>query len=150
MTQTRATWIFQANPTIYDIHTSLRVEAEEYWNCNQHYKKIRAGDRVLIWIAGKRSGVYALGTVMSDPVVRPDSAKGQAYWTDPENGRSARPRVRVKYDRVFLSRPLYRDFLQCDPELWDLTILARPQGTNFAVDEREWQAIEGWLVDAIG
>lgn len=145
MTQPRATWIFQANPAKYDIHTSLRVEAEEYWNCNQHHKKIRTGDRVLIWISGKRSGVYALGTVVSDPVVRPDSAKGQGYWADPENGRRVRPRVRVRYERVFLDKPLYRDFLQCDPDLWNLSIFARPVGTNFPVREAEWRSLEGWL-----
>lgn len=141
----RATWIFQANPGVYDIHTSLAVEAEEFWNCNQHYRKIKAGDRVLIWISGKKSGVYALGAVTTDPVMRPDSSRGQRYWTDPGNGRRERPRVKVKYERVFLDRPLYRDFLQCDPELWNLSILAQPIGTNFPVKEDEWQTLEGWL-----
>lgn len=106
----RATWIFQANPNIYDIHTSLAVEAEEFWNCIQHHAKIKAGDRVLIWISGKKSGVYALGTVLTNPVMRPDSAEGQLYWTDSQDGVKVRPRVRVKYERVFLDRPLYRDF----------------------------------------
>lgn len=148
MTIGRDTWIFQANPTMYDIHTSLAVEAEEYWNCNQHYAKIKVGDRVLIWISGKKAGVYALGTVTTDPIIRPDSPIGQRYWTDPQNGRRERRRVKVKYEKVFLSKPLYRDFLQCDPELWNLAIFAQPIGTNFPVDEDEWQAIKSWLEDA--
>lgn len=145
MTDKRSTWIFQANPSMYDIHTSLAVEAEEYWNCNQHYAKIKAGDRVLVWISGKKAGVYAVGTVTTDPVMRSDSARGQSYWADRKNGLRERPRVKVRYERVFLEKPLYRDFLQCDPDLWNLSIFAQSLGTNFPVDENEWQTIEGWL-----
>lgn len=146
----RATWIFQANPNIYNIYTSLAVEAEEFWNCNQHHAKIKAGDRALIWISGKKSGVYALGIVLTDPVMRPDSAKGQRYWADPQDGIKERPRVKVKYEQVFLDKPLYCDFLQCDPDLWNLSILAYSQGTNFPVKEEEWQTLEGWLDEATG
>lgn len=46
----RATWIFQANPALYDIHRSLKLEAREWWGCLQHTGRIRAGDRVLIWM----------------------------------------------------------------------------------------------------
>jgi hypothetical protein len=145
MNDKAATWIFQANPNLYNIHTSLAVEAEEFWNCNQHHSKIKAGDRVLIWISGKKAGVYALGKVMTNPVMRPDSARGQQYWTDPETGRRERPRVKVKYEKIFLDKPLYREFLQCDPDLWNLSIFAQSMGTNFPVSEEEWRALESWL-----
>lgn len=147
MTSSRATWIFQANPNLYDIHTSLNVEAEEFWNCKQHHAKIKMGDRVLIWISGKKSGVYALGTVTTDPVVRPDSVRGRSYWTDPNDGLKVHLRVKVKYEKVIVEKPLYRDFLQCDPDLWNLSIFAQPRGTNFPVREHEWQALEDWLED---
>lgn len=105
------TWIFQANPGKYDIHTSLRREAEELWNCNQHFRRIKAGDRVLIWISGEDAGVYAVGTILTDPDLKPDTPRGQGYWTDPRNGRQERPRVRVRYDEILLDRPLLKDYL---------------------------------------
>jgi N4-bis(aminopropyl)spermidine synthase len=143
--ENRNTWIFQANPAKYDIHNSLKKESLELWGCLQHKDKIKRGDRVLVWVSGKSAGVYAVGTIMSEPSFRPDSPEGLMYWSDPLEGLSSRPRVWVKYERVLLERPLLRDYLRCDPELWGMTILAQPRGTNFAVNESQWQALEVWL-----
>ncbi|WP_051304274.1 EVE domain-containing protein [Calidithermus chliarophilus] len=141
----RATWIFQANPALYDIHRSLKLEAREWWGCLQHTGRIRAGDRVLIWISGPRAGIYAVGELETGPSLRPDSPVGLRYWTDPVDGMSRRPRALVRYDRVLLDDPLLREYLRCDPDLWGLSVLRQPRGTNFPVTEREWRAVEGWL-----
>lgn len=140
-----ATWIFQANPNRYRIEESLRVEAEEFWNLNQQWKKVKKGDRVLIWISGKQAGIYALGTVMTDPEKKSDSAKGIGYWNDPRDGRKVKPRVIVRYDELFLDNPLLKLFLQYDPALWNLSVIRSPLGTNFHVTEEEWLAIQDWL-----
>jgi predicted RNA-binding protein with PUA-like domain len=130
---------------LYQIEQSLQVEQEERWNLRQHYRHIQVGDQVLIWISGKRAGIYAVGKVLTDPVIEPDSLKGIDYWIDKRQGQRAISRVIVKYDRVLLDRPLLRDFLLCDPDLWALSILRNPRGTNFAVTESEWQALKTWL-----
>jgi hypothetical protein len=139
------TWIFQANPVLYRISESLRVEQEEKWNLRQHQRLVQVGDRVLIWIAGKRAGIYAVGMVKTPPVVESDSPKGVGYWNDKRQGYRPIARVWIRYDQVFLTRPLLRDFLRCDPDLWNLKILRNPRGTNFAVSEDEWLAIKTWL-----
>ena len=138
-------WLFQANPRRYRIIESLRTESEEWWNLNQHADDVRVGDRVLIWISGSEAGVYAVGTVVTPPIVTPDSTTGQAYWLAPEQGKQAKPRVRVRYDRVLLDRPLLKAYLEADPNLWSLRILQFPRGTNFPVDFEEWGAIQEWL-----
>lgn len=143
--QTQHTWIFQANPLLYQIEQSLRVEQEDKWNLRQHHRRIQVGDRVLIWISGKHAGIYAVGKVLTSPTVEPDSAKGIGYWIDKRQGYRAISRVNVRYERVMLDRPLLRDFLLCDPSLWTLSILRNPRGTNFAVTETEWQALKTWL-----
>ncbi len=143
--RTRSTWIFQANPTMYRIEDSLGVEREEKWNLRQHQRAVQIDDRVLIWMAGKRAGIYAIGTVKTSPVVESDSPKGIGYWNDKRQGYRPIARVQVQYKRVFLDRPLLRDFLLCDPDLWNLKILRNPRGTNFAVTEPEWIAIKTWL-----
>lgn len=142
---TRRTWIFQGSPDKYHLSTSLQIEREEFWNLNQHAKDVRAGDRVLIWISGSEAGIYALGTVLTDPVVRPDSSTGVGYWCNPREGLKAKARVRVRYDRLLFDCPLRKVYLQADPTLWDLSILRMPRATNFAVTEEEWQAIHAWL-----
>lgn len=67
------------------------------------------------------------------------------YWTDPRQGKQERSRVHVRYDQTFVKQPLLKTFLQCDPELWELSIFANPRGTNFKVDEGEWAAIRAWI-----
>lgn len=139
------TWIFQANPQKYRISDSLVAEREEFWNLNQHAKTVKVGDRVLIWICGDEAGIYALGTVVAPPTLTPDSPRGQSYWNLQSEGKRPKPRVRVRYDSIFLDKPLRKTYLECDPLLSNLRILRFPRGTNFPVTEEEWDAIRGWL-----
>jgi len=141
----RQTWLFQANPLLYRIEQSLQVEQEERWNLRQHQRRVQADDRVLIWVSGKRAGIYAVGTVKTPPVIEADSPKGIGYWNDKRQGYRPIARVQVRYDRVLIERPLLRDFLLCDPALWNMSIFRNPRGTNFTVTEPEWQAIKMWL-----
>lgn len=141
------TWIFQANPTKYRILESLRTETKELWNLNQHIREIMPGDRVLIWISGEKAGIYALGTIATAPILTADSPTGQAYWNDKAAGRQIKARVWVRYDRVLLDRPLLKDFIVCDPDLWNLMIVRQPRATNFPVTDAEWRALQEWLED---
>jgi hypothetical protein len=138
-------WLFQANPARYRIHSSLTRESEEWWNLNQHAAEIRVGDRVAIWVSGAEAGIYALGSVMEGPIVMPDSVRGQGYWEDATDGLKAKPRVRVRYDRVLFDRPLLKVFLEADPDLWNLRVIHAPRGTNFSMRGEEWRALQGWL-----
>ena len=141
------TWIFQANPKKYRILESLRAEAEESWNVRQHGQEVAPGDRVLIWLSGEQAGIYALGTVTTAPILTADSPTGQAYWNDKAEGKRVRPRVWVRYDRVLVDRPLLKEFIACDSDLWNLAILRQPRGTNFPVTDAEWRALRVWLKD---
>lgn len=142
-------WLFQANPARYRIHDSLKREAEEWWNLNQHANDVRIGDLVAIWISGENAGVYALGKVIEGPIVAPDSISGQGYWENRNDGLKEKPRVRVRYDRILIDRPLLKVFLEADPNLWDLKIIRSPRGTNFSLKEREWGALAEWLDDRV-
>lgn len=138
-------WIFQANPIRYRIHESLVHEREEWWNLNQHGTEVRVGDRVAIWISGSESGIYAMGTVVEGPIQRPDSISGQNYWQDAREGRKVKSRVRVRYEKVLLERPLLKVLLEADPELWDLGVIRAPRGTNFPMRKEEWWALQNWI-----
>lgn len=138
-------WIFQANPIRYRIHDSLKREAEEWWNLNQHAADVHVDDRVAIWVSGSEAGIYALGTVVEGPIVTPDSVRGQSYWQRATDGLKAKARVRVRYEQVLSDRPLLKVFLEADPNLWDLRVILAPRGTNFPMQASEWQALLHWL-----
>jgi hypothetical protein len=138
-------WLFQASPARYRIHDSLRREGEEWWNLNQHAGDVKVGDLVAIWVAGDEAGIYALGSVIDGPITMPDSVRGQGYWENPKDGIVQKPRVRVRYDRVLVDRPLRKVFLEADPSLWELRVIRAPRGTNFALREEEWRALLAWL-----
>jgi 5-methylcytosine-specific restriction enzyme B len=141
-------WIFQANPKRYRILDSLRTETEELWNIRQHVEEIAPGDRVLIWLCGDDAGIYALGTVTTAAVIRPDTPEGQAYWNDKPAGKRPIARAKVRYDRKLLERPVLKAFLVNDPDLWNLSVMRQPRGTNFPVRENEWGSLQDWFVDA--
>lgn len=143
----RQTWIFQANPDRYRIDDSLRIEYQEHWNLNQHAAKVEVGDRVLIWISGREAGIYAVGKVVTPPVVMPDSPQGQGYWIDSAEGLKPKPRVLVRYSHLLLSNPLLKSYLETDPVLQDMRIITFPRGTNFPVSDEQWKALEPWLRD---
>ncbi len=144
----RRAWLFQANPNRYRIHESLEAEREEFWNLNQHVGDVHVGDRVLIWVCGKDAGIYAIGTVVAEPEVRPDSTTGLGYWLQPAEGRQPKARVRVRYDRVLLDHPLRKAYLECDPVLAGLRVLHAPRGTNFPVSDDEWCTLAEWFAGA--
>ena len=86
---------------------------------------------------------------MSPALDATDTPIGQAYWNDKKSATKVIPRVWVRYDRTFLDRPLLRDFIQCDPALWNLSILQQPRGTNFPVREAEWLALRDWFDNGV-
>lgn len=138
-------WLFQANPTRYRIHEALEQKAEDYWNLNQHASQISVGDRVLIWICGDEAGIYAVGTVVTAPVVMPDAPGGTPYWRPPSSGSQPRPRVLVRFDQKLLDQPLRKAFLLTDPVLSGLRVLHQPRATNFPVTVEQWTALQPWL-----
>lgn len=139
------TWIFQGNPSMYRLKTSLSIEQEEYWNLRQHATKVQLGDRVLIWISGAGAGIYAVGHIVSTITIRPDSAQGLTYWKVPTEGARPQPRALVRYERLLVDRPLLKEFLLTDPILSCLSILRNPRGTNFPVTPEQWIALQPWL-----
>lgn len=82
---------------------------------------------------------------MTEPEVRPDSEAGMSYWLTKRDGRQPIARVEIEYDKILLDKPLLKEFIQCDPALWNLKILVSPRGTNFAVSLEEAEAIRTWL-----
>jgi EVE domain len=63
----RRFWLFQANPKYSQILEAIQKLDGIYWLVTRYDKEITPGDRVLIWIAGKQAGVYAIAQVSEAP-----------------------------------------------------------------------------------
>jgi hypothetical protein len=62
-----AQWIFQANPTRFDIVGALEALDTIAWRVPQHTGSVAAGDIVVIWRSGPEAGIVGLGRVVADP-----------------------------------------------------------------------------------
>jgi hypothetical protein len=137
-------WIFQANPGSFD--TDDLVEgAEGDWPLRQHAERVRSGDTVLIWVCGKRPGIYALGTAVSDPVPLENTLEQQVRWSGHRSGKVPPAQVRVRYDRVFSGAPISRERLLAHEVLKNLRIVQQPRATNFEVGRDHWLALRELL-----
>jgi hypothetical protein len=53
-------WLFQGNPKVFDFKTALKENILNDWTVSAHKKKIKVGDKVVLWISGDQSGVMLL------------------------------------------------------------------------------------------
>lgn len=60
-------WLFQANPKYSQILEAIQTRDGIYWLVTRYNKEIAPSDRVLIWIAGKQAGIYAIAEVSEVP-----------------------------------------------------------------------------------
>ena len=124
-------WLFQANPSIFDIDRAISEEPQLTWVVRQYRKAVRKGDRVYLWRAGPEAGVIATATVLTDPEEMPGIA-GSPYLLEAESLTKPEPRVNLRIDRA-LATPIGRTDLLEHPVLKDLGVIAFANATNFEV-----------------
>jgi len=135
------TWIFQANPKLYDIERALAKLREQTWLVRQHQGDIHEGDVVYLWVAGKGSGIVARAVVKSNPQESVADPAEEEFTIDPEKFGGMQPRVRLTIERV-LPKLLARDELSNHPVLKTLSIIGFPQATNFSVTPEQARALD--------
>lgn len=88
------------------------------------------GDRVLLWEAGPKGGLLAIGELTEEPLPQTTDEQGRPVWM-----------VRFQYTR-FLEEPIQRSTFKDTKILQDMVHIRVPQGSNFKVTEEEWQALQ--------
>ncbi|MGH3025656.1 MAG: AAA family ATPase, partial [Gaiellaceae bacterium] len=139
-------WVFQANPSIYNIDLALSEVSETTWAVRQHKDEIREGDRVYIWRSGSDAGIVATGTVLTNPAVSSD-AEDDPYTLKPEALPTGELNVRLRIDSQ-VAPVLRRSTLREHPVLKDLEVIRFTQATNFRVT-REQDAVLRPLVTGL-
>lgn len=137
-------WLFQANPTLFDLNSAIEQLKEMTWLANQHADEIQAGDRVFLWQSGKEAGVLALASVLSSPEALEQQEQEKKFNLSESKFAGVQARVRIRIDRVLPSR-LERTALMGHPILGTLQVLTAPQGTNFPVTKEQARALEALI-----
>jgi hypothetical protein len=131
-----AAWIFQANPTLYDIDRALHELPAIEWTVRQHRNAVHQGDRAYIWRSGPFGGVVASGSVLSDPAeTAPDRAEAP-YYLDREAFAKVEPRVKIGIEER-VDPPILRAALAADPVLRNVRILRFANATVFPLDSAQ-------------
>ena len=138
-------WIFQANPKFYRILEALQTLDHMQFLTNRYKDRIQIGDIVLLWMSGKYAGIYAQARVIEAVEQRMSTAEEAAYWADPKNGETQKPRVVLTIEKRFLGNPLLKSTIAKKEGLGSLMILRQPNGTNFRVDADQWKLIRPLL-----
>jgi hypothetical protein len=138
-------WIFQANPKFYRILEALQNLDRIQFSTNRYKDRIRVGDLVLVWIAGKYAGIYAQARVAEGVAERETKGEDAAFWVDPSSASAIKPRVVLAIERRFLANPVLKTRISATDGLANLMILRQPTGSNFRVEADEWECLRALL-----
>ena len=133
-------WLFQSNPLLYDLRGALRSLTEQAWSVSRYAKRIRTGDRVYLWEAGRWGGIAAVGEISEVPRIRPEPVEQIPFARARDLFLKCRLRVGLRVLRVI--EPLIaRSAVLERPELGGLGILRCSRGTNFPLTRDQWHAM---------
>jgi len=128
-------WIFQGNPDIFDFKTALKNDVITDWTVSAHKDKIQVGDKVILWITGKKSGCYGLAEVTSEPHLKGKSTDDHLWKKEDKSDLKAA----IKITHNLIDTPILSTVIEYIEELNDLKV--GNQGTNFSATEEQYNIL---------
>ena len=132
-------WMFQVNPSRFDIGGAMRTGRHLRWSLRQHARDVVSGDPALIWMSGPSRGIIARGHVLSVIPNEPEVADWEREFElepfDPTK------RATIAELDVNAVGPVPAANMQQHPVLSKLLVLRRPNATVFRVTDEEWSAL---------
>lgn len=129
-------WIFQGNPLVFDFESALREKSLTDWTVSAHKDKINKGDKVILWITGKKSGCYALAEVESKPHIKTTSPDDHLWKQEDTSVLKAD----IKITHNLIDEPILKESIDAIEELNDIKV--GNQGTNFSATEIEYEILK--------
>lgn len=127
-------WVFQANPDFYHIKAALQDNYLTSWRVSQYTKDIKLGDKVILRVGGKDTGVYALATITSN-IQEIEANEGESkYYPDPTNNKPTEA-VYLKIDYNLVNDPFPKDKMEA------IKLDGGRAGTNFKATEEQYDSI---------
>jgi len=129
-------WLFQATPKVFRMRDALRQGALVTFAVKQHRKKIRAGDKVILWQTGKEAGCYALATVLENATEIPLSEKEKTFYL---KKMGPHWRVLIAVDYNLWNKPVTLELLPDNPAFENFN--AGLSGTNYKATAEQFELI---------
>jgi 5-methylcytosine-specific restriction protein B len=133
-------WIFQANPLMYNIAGAVERLQTMTWFVTRYKERIGPGDRVYMWRSGEEAGIVGTATVLTEPEILPEDESESAFAVQREKFAAPALRVRLRIDQAIVP-PLPKSDLKADIRLQELSILHNSQGTNFPVMDEQAEVL---------
>jgi len=131
-------WIFQANPTHYDIDAALKHLESIWWRSPQYTGEIQVGDVVVLWRSGKESGIVGIGRVLAPPQAHGMEFEERPFVLHDDEAPDSTTRVHIS---VRATPHIPKERVKSIPELSDHAIIRAPMGTVFPLSTSEWSAL---------
>ena len=141
-------WIFQGNPKVFDVIKYINESSSHNWSVHNHKKKIKIGDKVILWVTGKNAGSYALAEVTSKLYQEANKPEERIYYSDYAHekynfdktyGKKKNSKIDIKITHNISKNPITKDMINNNGDLDQFK--AGNQGTNFESNEYEYNAI---------
>ncbi|XVV01323.1 EVE domain-containing protein [Actinosynnema sp. CA-248983] len=134
-------WLLQCNPAVWDVWSWWQNGATglKHWTVAKHHHEIRTGDRFAFWVSGKGAGMYATGTVLSDPY---ETSDFDGHWSSPPT--KAAHVVDLRFDRYLFDNPILRRSLARRPEFAESLVIKMPgYGNPIPLTAEQWRVLSG-------
>ena len=129
-------WLFQINPQVFQLREALRAGQLQTFAVKQHRKKIKKGDRVILWATGKEAGCYGLAVVNSEVQQMLPSEFEQTYFLE-EVGADWRVELIVDYN--LWNKPITAELLKGEAAF--NKFYAGLPGTNYKATEVQYERL---------
>jgi MrcB-like, N-terminal domain/AAA domain (dynein-related subfamily)/EVE domain len=139
-----SSWIFQANPKLFDLSGALNELTELSWIIQQHKKKVAVGDQVFLWESGKNAGIVAVAEVLTSPEETAEHDDEKRFSKARDKFGGVRPRVRLIIKQILTER-VRRDELLSHTTLSKLGVITFPNATNYRLTSEEYGALMDWI-----
>lgn len=134
-------WLLQVNPKVWDIASYLEAGHQiDRWSISNNKKRIRPGDRFILWLSGANGGAIGWGRmgIKLDPNSK---SANDEYWEKPKSDRTEYFSLTV--DELFFDSPIPRSILK-DDAIFGKSIIFRSaqSGNAMHLTQDEWAAFE--------
>jgi hypothetical protein len=136
-------WLFQGNPTRYDIDDYVSRYRLLYWAVPRNRDAMRLGDRCVLWRSGAEAGAIAVGRIAElpcrkDSVQHPECLGDDLWREDADSPSDFKAGIEIDEFRLddesgFLPRQAFLD----NATLAESLIIRMPTGTVFRLTEAE-------------
>lgn len=136
-------WLFQVNPKIFKLKEALRADALKTAPIKAHKTKIKEGDKVILWQAGKNAACYALAVVKSKVGAAIMKEEEASFY---QKAVETSDRIDLEIEYNLWNRPITKETIP-NSKAFDEFYAGLP-GTNFKATKVQYdellQLIQQW------